>query len=59
MRPNSRHELVHAFHIDSGLHYPGKTYARTDHKKYAECMSEMGVYSWSEYMRATNQQVTG
>lgn len=51
------HELVHAFHIDSGLHDSWRTYARTDHKKYAECMSEMGAYSWSG-IYASNQSTS-
>lgn len=41
------HELVHAFHIDSGLHDSWKSDVRLNQKEYAECMSETGAYTWS------------
>lgn len=41
------HELVHAYHIDSGLHDSWKTNVRVNQKEYAECISETGAYTWS------------
>lgn len=41
------HELVHALHIDTGLHDDWKRDARTNHKRYSECVSEAGAYTWS------------
>lgn len=41
------HELIHAIHIDSGLHETWKSNVRTNKKEYAECMSETGAYTWA------------
>ena len=41
------HELVHAVHIDSGLHDDWKSLVRDNKKEYAECVSESGAYTWS------------
>lgn len=48
------HELVHATHIDSGLHEAWKSNARMNAKEYAECVSETGAYTWSG-IYASNQ----
>jgi hypothetical protein len=49
------HELVHATHIDSGLHDMWRGLVRQEQKKYAECMSEMGAYTWSGIYASNNQ----
>lgn len=41
------HELVHAYHIDSGLFDTWKSIVRNNKKEYAECTSELGAYTWS------------
>lgn len=41
------HELIHAMHIDSGLHDEWKKDARQSPKEYAECVSENAAYTWS------------
>lgn len=48
------HELVHAYHIDSGLFDTWKSLVRNNKKEYAECTSEIGAYAWSG-IYASNQ----
>lgn len=48
------HELIHASHIDSGLHDSWRRDSRSNPKKYAECMSEMGAYTWSGIHASNN-----
>lgn len=40
------HELIHAYHLDSGLFDTWKSIGKNN-KKYAECTSELGAYTWS------------
>lgn len=48
------HELIHAIHIDSGLHDMWKSLVLHKKKEYAECQSEIGAYTWSS-IYASNQ----
>lgn len=41
------HELTHAYHIDSDLFYIWQSNVRNNKKAYAQCVSEMGAYTWS------------
>lgn len=41
------HELIHAGHIDNYIFNYWKSLVSHDQKKYAECTSEIGAYTWS------------
>lgn len=41
------HELIHAIHINDGLFFDWMNLVRVDQKRHAECMSEVGAYTWS------------